>query len=193
MRGDNRHASDSAEVQGNSDGESCAFLGIGGRAEFVEQHERVRGRSARDEVNVGDVRGKRGQVLLDGLVVADVGEGRIEDRKFGAICGNGTACLCHQCKKSHCLQRDGFAACVWTGNDELAAGAFEFDADGNDCDAFELEFGFQRGGPSSSTLMGTTVTPLSLRLRSSSGCLALCSKRPASLTGRATWPSLYGS
>ena len=41
VSGDDGHASGGAEVFGDGDGERCAFFGIGGGAEFVEQDERA--------------------------------------------------------------------------------------------------------------------------------------------------------
>ena len=96
MRGDDGDAADAAEMVGDGDGERGTFFGIGGRAEFIEQDERVAGRGARDEVDVGDVRGEGRKVLLDRLVVADVGEDGVEDGKLGAVGGDGDAGLRHQ-------------------------------------------------------------------------------------------------
>ena len=123
-----------------ADGQRRALFGIGGRAQFVEQHQRMRGRVVRDEIDVGDVRRKRGQVLLDRLVVADVGEDGVEDRQLGALGRNRNSRLRHQRQQSDGLQRDGLAAGVGAADDELAMLA------------------------SSSTVSGTTATP------SASGC-----------------------
>ena len=120
-----------AEMFGDGYGEGGAFFGIGGGAEFVEQHQRVRGRGARDEVDVGDVRGKSREILLDGLIVANVGEDGVENGQLGAIGGDGDSGLRHQGQQADGLQGDGFAAGVGAGDDELAAGAFQFDGDGN--------------------------------------------------------------
>ncbi len=79
------NAAHAAEVFGDSDGQRRAFFGIGRRPEFVEQHQRLRRGGARDEIDVGDMRRKRGEILLDGLVVADVGEHRVEYRQLGAV------------------------------------------------------------------------------------------------------------
>ena len=79
MGGDYAHASQLAEVLGYGDGQGGAFFGIGGGAEFVEQDQRVGGGGAGDEVDVGDVGGEGREILLDGLIVADVGEDRVED------------------------------------------------------------------------------------------------------------------
>ena len=57
--GDDADASDVIEVSGDGDGERCSFFGIGGGAEFIEQNERVARGGARDEVDVGDVGGRK--------------------------------------------------------------------------------------------------------------------------------------
>ena len=56
----------------------------------------LRGRGAGDEIDVGDVGGEGGEILLDGLVVADVGEDGVEDGEFGTVGGYGKAGLGHQ-------------------------------------------------------------------------------------------------
>ena len=96
MGGDHGHAADSAKVSGDGDGERGAFFGIGGGAEFIEQDERLRSRGAGDEIDVSDVRGKSGEVLLDRLVVADIGENGVEYGHFGAVGGDWNSGLRHQ-------------------------------------------------------------------------------------------------
>ncbi len=138
VRGNDGDAADAAEVSGNGNGQGRALFGIGGRAEFVEQHQRVRGRGARNEINVGDVGGERRKILLDRLIVADVGEHGVEYGKLGAVGGNGKPGLRHQSEKADGFQGDRLAAGVWAGDDELPAFAFQFHADRDDGDAFEL-------------------------------------------------------
>ena len=123
---------------GDGDGQRCAFLGISGGAQFVEQHQRLCRCSARDEVDVGDVGGECREILLDGLVVADVGQHGVEDGKLGAIGGNWHAGLSHQSQQADGFQSHCFAAGVWAGDDQFAAVAFEFDAYGNDVQTFSI-------------------------------------------------------
>ena len=59
VRGDDRETLRTQEVLSNSDRQRCAFFRISGRAEFIEQDERVRGCRSRNEINVGDMRRKR--------------------------------------------------------------------------------------------------------------------------------------
>ena len=120
MRGDDGQAADAAEMSSDGDGESGAFFGIGGGAEFIEQDQRLRRRGAGDEIDVGDVRGEGGEILLDRLIVADVGEHGVEDREFGAVGGDGKAGLGHESEEANGFQGHRFAAGVGAGDDELA-------------------------------------------------------------------------
>ena len=52
MGRDHGHAADVAEVSGNRYGQGRALFGIRGRAELVEQDQRVLRRRARDEVDI---------------------------------------------------------------------------------------------------------------------------------------------
>ena len=76
------------EVLRDGDGERGAFIGVGGGAELVDEDERAftvaLGCKFNDAVDVADVRGEGGEILLDGLRVADVGEDAGED---GQACG----------------------------------------------------------------------------------------------------------
>ena len=132
VRRDRDHASGFAKMLGDGNRQRSAFFGIGRGTQFVEQHQRIRSCSARDEVDVRDVRGKRREILLDRLIVADVGENGVENRHVGAIRGNGNAGLRHQSEQAQRFQGDGFAAGVGAGDHELAVVAFELDGDGDD-------------------------------------------------------------
>ena len=118
--------------------------GIRGRAQFVQQDQRSRCRRARNEVDIGDVGGKRRKILLDRLVVADIGQHGIEDRQLGAIRGNGNAGLRHQGQQANRFQGNGFSAGVGAGDDKFETFAFEFDADGNDVPTFCFQVSFQQ-------------------------------------------------
>ena len=86
--------------------------------------------------------GKGGEILFDRLVVADVTEHAVEDRQFGTVGGHGQPGLRHQGEQANGFQRDGFAARIWAGDDELAAFAFEFDGDRDDRTAFGFQVSF---------------------------------------------------
>ena len=66
---------------------------------------------------------KVGEILFDGLVIADVGEDCVEDREFGAVGGDWEAGLGHEGEQAQGFESDGFAACVGAGDDQLAVGA----------------------------------------------------------------------
>ena len=88
MGGDDGERSDAAKMLRDGNGECCPFFGIGGGAELVEQHQRLWSGGAGNEIDVRDVRGESREILLDRLVVADIGEHGVEYRKFGAISGH---------------------------------------------------------------------------------------------------------
>ena len=144
MSGDHRDAADAPEMLGNGDRQRRSFFRIGGRAQFIQQHQRVCRRGARDEVDIGDVGGERRKILLDGLVVADIGQHRIEHRQLGAVRGDGNAGLRHQGQQANRFQGHGFSAGVRAGDDQFQAFAFEFDADGNDVPAFCFQVALQQ-------------------------------------------------
>ncbi len=83
----------------------------------------MRGGGVGDEIYVGDVGGKRREILLDGLRVANVGEDGVADGKVGALGGDGDSGLSHEGEQAHGFERDGFAAGVGSADDELALGA----------------------------------------------------------------------
>src|ERR1019366_2092414 len=51
--------------------------------------------------------------------------------RFGSIGGDRNSRLRHQCQQPHGFQGYCFSAGVGAGDDQLAAGAFQFDADRN--------------------------------------------------------------
>ncbi len=80
--------------------------------------------------------GEGGEILLDGLIVADVGEHGVEDGELGSVGRDGDSGLRHEGEEADGFQGDGFAAGVGAGDDQLAGFAFEFDGDGNYGGAF---------------------------------------------------------
>ena len=81
------------EVFGDGDGEGGTLFGVGGGAEFVEEDEGGGAGEVRDAVEIDDVGGERGEVLFDGLGVADVGEHAGEEREDSLFGGDGHAGL----------------------------------------------------------------------------------------------------
>ena len=114
---------------GDRHGQCRAFFRIGGGAQLVEDHERSRSRRPRDEVDIGDVRGKSRKVLLDRLVVADIGQHGVEDREFRRVRRHGQARLRHQRQQADGLQCNRLASRVRPGYDQLALVVREFDGD----------------------------------------------------------------
>ena len=104
-----------------------------------------RGGGAGDEVDVGDVGGEGGEILLDGLRVADVGEDGVEDGQLGAVGRDGDSGLRHEGEQADGFQGDGFAAGVGAGDDELAVLAFQFEGDGNDRPPLRLQIALEQG------------------------------------------------
>ena len=87
--------------------------------------------------------GEGGEILLDGSIVADVGENGVEDGEFGAVGGDGKSGLGHEREQADGFEGDGFASSVGAGDDELAAGAFELDGDRDYGHAFGFQIPFE--------------------------------------------------
>ncbi len=129
MRGDQREGSGHTEMLHDGDAERSALFGIGGRAEFVQQHERIGRDVERHLADVGNVRGKGAEIFLDGLVVADIRQHLLEERKLGFQRRNRKARLRHQAEQSDGFQGDRFAAGVGTADQQRVAVFGEFQAD----------------------------------------------------------------
>src|SRR5437016_767336 len=76
-------------------------------------------------MNVAYVRRECGEILFDGLVVADVGKHRVEDRQLRFVCRNGNPRLGHQDKQSNSLEGNRLAAGVRSADDELTIVAIQ--------------------------------------------------------------------
>src|SRR6266568_3564855 len=61
-----------------------------------------------------------------------------------AVRGHWQARLRHQRKQAYGFDRDGFAAGIWAGDDELTAFAFQFDGYWNDGHTLEFEVSLQQ-------------------------------------------------
>jgi hypothetical protein len=110
----------SEEVGRDRDGKGAAFVGVGGGAELVEEDERSGVGEAREPVEIDDVRRKGRKRLLNGLGVADVSEECGEDGE-GRGCGrHGNTGLGHEGAEGRGFERDGLAAGVGAGDDQLA-------------------------------------------------------------------------
>ena len=145
MSGDDADGADLAEMFGDGYSQGRAFRRVGSGAEFVQQHQRLGRRRAGDEIDVGDVRGERREVLLDGLVIADVGEHGIEHRQLGALGRDRDSGLRHQHQQADGLERHRLPAGVGAADDELMVGRFELDCDRHDARAARLQRALERG------------------------------------------------
>ena len=125
MRGGQRGHLHRKQMFENGHGQRRALGGVGARAQFVKQRQRLGRHRLQNGDDVGHVRGKGGERLLDGLLVADVGEHLVEHGQLAAVGGGDLqAGLRHQRKQPHGLQRHRLAAGVGAGDDqrgELAA------------------------------------------------------------------------
>ena len=99
------------------DGERRAFFRSRAGAHFVHENERAIGGDFQHGFQIEHVRGKRGEVGGDGLLVADIGEHAIEDRQLGALGGDGNCGLRGERGEADGFERDGFAAGVRAADD----------------------------------------------------------------------------
>ena len=129
VRGDQREGAGRAEVLHDRHAQRAAFFGIGGRAQFVQQHQRIGRHVERHLADVGDVGGKRAEVFLDRLIVADIRQHLLEHRELGLGRGHRQARLRHQAEQPQGLQRHRFAAGIGTADQQRAALAVELQAD----------------------------------------------------------------
>ncbi len=79
VRGGERGHALIEQIRKDGAGDGRAFGRVGAGAEFVEDDERARVGLLQNFDDVGDVRRKSGQALLDGLFVADVGVDAVEE------------------------------------------------------------------------------------------------------------------
>ena len=116
---------------GNRHRQRSAFFWICRRSQFIQQHQRARRRCPRDEINVGDMRRKRRKVLFDGLVIANIGQHRVEHWHFHSARGNWNSSLGHEREQAGRLEADCLSARVRPGDDELAPLPFKLNRNRN--------------------------------------------------------------
>ena len=131
MRGNHGEGAGAAEVVHNGNPERAAFLGIGGGAQFIQEHQRVGGHIERHFADVRDVRGKRAEVFLDRLVIANIGQHLLENREFGRGCWYRQCRLRHQAEQTDRLERYRLAAGIGAADEQRAPIAGQFQADGH--------------------------------------------------------------
>ena len=113
------HCPTPAEVVDDGDAQGSALRGVGPRPDFVEKDE---SRTIELPGHLDDHRemgGERGEVLGDGLVVANIGVHAAENGQTTAR-GRGDvhSGLGHEGEQPHRLERDGLASGVGPGDDQ---------------------------------------------------------------------------
>jgi hypothetical protein len=93
------------------------------------------------------VRGEGRKILLDRLVIADVGEYGIEDGQLRGFGGHRNARLRHEREQPSGLEADGLAAGIGSADDELPIVPFKVERDRYDVPTTALEIAFQNGMP----------------------------------------------
>ena len=117
-----RNASSRAHAQ------RAAFFGIGGAAQFVDQHQRIRRGAFQHGFHRKDVRGKRAEAFLNRLVIADVGQHLVEQRELGFGGGHRQPGVRHQREQADGLQCDRLAAGIRAADEQCALGFIESDS-----------------------------------------------------------------
>ena len=83
-------------VLDDGDGQSRALGGVGARAQLVKEDEGVLVALGEDADDVGHVGGEGGEILLNALLVADIGQNVAEHRQAAAVGGGDVqAALVH--------------------------------------------------------------------------------------------------
>ena len=139
MRRNHRHAANRRKVPGNRHREGRALFRISSRSQLVQQHQRLLGRSLRNEINIGDVSRERRKILFNRLIVANICQHRIERGQLRPIGWNRNARLRHQRQQSNGFEGDRLSASVGASDHQLPPCALEFHTHRNDARPFELE------------------------------------------------------
>src|SRR5215471_1719231 len=88
--------------------------------------------------------GKRGKVLFNGLVVANVRQYRVKNRKLRTYRRHRNAALGYQGQQPNRLQGNCLASRIGTADDELPVGAVQLDCDRNYSTATRTKIAFQQ-------------------------------------------------
>ena len=107
------------EISGDGHRQGCAFFGVGGRTQLIEQHQGRLIRQLRDAFQIGDVGGEGREVLLDRLRVADVGQKSMKERNDRLRGRHRDSRLGHHAQQTGGLERDRLAAGIGAADDEL--------------------------------------------------------------------------
>ena len=114
-------------------GQRGAVVGIGARAQLVEQHERAGVHALENLAELLDEGGERREVLRHALLVTDDGEALREDGQPRPVArGDVAARLRHEHEQAQGLERHRLAARVGAGDHEHRALGADLDVHGND-------------------------------------------------------------
>jgi hypothetical protein len=119
MRGDETPRTALQKIISDRHCQRGAFFRVGRRAQLIQQNQRRRIRQLRDTLKVGDMSGKGGQVLFNRLRIPNVGQKRIEERKYRLRGRHWNSRLRHHPQQPGRLQRHRLAAGIGTADDQL--------------------------------------------------------------------------
>ena len=130
VRGRDQVCSAAPEVIDDGDAKGSTFDGVGSGADLVDQHESWQCQRAVHRHDIRDVSREGAEACRNRLLVADVGEKRLEDRDARSrVDRNMQARLRHGGEKSGGLQRDGLASRIRPCNQEDSGRRGEEDVD----------------------------------------------------------------
>ena len=145
VRGGERQRAAASELLEQSDGERGSLFGRGAGAHFIDQNQRAISGALEHRFEVQHVRGKRGQVRGDRLLIADIGEYAIEDRQLGALGGHRNRGLRRERGEADGFERDGFATSVRPADDQHGFIAAERESRRNSLASLRAQRGFEDG------------------------------------------------
>ena len=103
-------------------GQRRSFQWIGSRSQFIEKHQATTGRMTQDRSDHRDMSGEGRKILLQTLLIADIGQNRIKDGNFSTLrSGHRNSRGGHQREQADRLEHQRLAARVGTGDHHLIA------------------------------------------------------------------------
>ncbi len=140
--GGHHHRAALGQVLQHRLGQGGPVVGVGARAQLVEQHEGARVHPLEDLAELLDEGGERREVLRHALLVAHDGEALGEDGQPRPVAGRHvTARLRHEHEQTEGLEGHRLAARVGTGDHEDRALRLDLDVHGDDFVFARLAFG----------------------------------------------------
>ena len=129
MRGSQRECARRPEVTDHRYAQCATFFRIGRRADLVEQHQRVRRHVYDHFADMGNVRRKSAKALFDRLIVADIRQHLLENRKRRFTRRHRHPGLRHERQQSGGLERHRLSAGVRPADEQRAALGIQLQAD----------------------------------------------------------------